>query len=837
MSWPLAWRLARRDLRSGLRGFGIFLTCIALGVAAIAAVGQVRAAIGAGLASQGAIILGGDAQMEFTYRRADPDERAFMAEVAERVSEVIEFRSMIGAGEARALTQVTAVDELYPLFGAVELDPPIPLDEALGAGENGLPGAVIDPVLLERLGVAVGDTVRLGERDFRVTAALLRQPDSAAAGFGLGPPMLVRSADLEGSGLLMAGSLFDSEYRLDLPSGADLAALQAQAETTFTDKGLRWRDTRNAAPGTERFVERIGSFLVLVGLAGLAVGGVGVSSAVRAWLEGKVPVIATLKTLGAESGLVFRIYLIQLGLLAGVGVLAGLALGAVGILLAAPLISAAMPFPTAFGLYARPMAEAAFYGLLTALIFAMWPLAQTERVRAAALYRGAGRSVLPRAGRVVLVGVLALLLIGGAVLLSGAWQLALGTLGGVTATLGLLVAVAIGLRHLARRLARRLRGRMRLRAALGAIGAERGETVSVILSLGLGLSVLATVGQIDTNLRSAIDRDLPDRAPAYFLVDIQPDQIEPFRALTDADAEISRVDTAPMLRGVITQINGRPAKEIGGDHWVVRGDRGITYADALPKGTTITEGTWWPDGYSGEPQVSFSATEAEELGLKLGDSLTINVLGRDITARITSFRAVDFATGGMGFVLTLNAAALSGAPHTHIATVYTPPESEARFLRTLSDNWPNITAIRVRDVIDRVTEALDAIATATVWSAGAVLLTGFVVLIGAAAAGEPARIYESAVLKVLGATRRQILGGFLLRQALMGAAAGLVAIAVGAIAGWVVMVWVMEASYAFEPLSALSVVLAGIVASLVASVVFILRPLAARPARVLRPQD
>ena len=836
MSWRLAARLARRELRGGIHGFRIFLACLALGVAAIAAVGQVRSAIQGGLADQGAVLLGGDAQAQFTYRFADEAERAFMDEIATRVSEVVEFRSMLVAGEERGLTQVQAVDDLYPLEGVVELEPPQPLAQALAAKE-GRPGVVVDRVLLDRMGVAPGDVVRLGTQEFHIGAVLLRQPDSTGGGFGLGPPTIVYTRDLAQSGLIVPGSLFETEYRLDLPPGTDLDALEARAETTFEGKGMRWRDSRRAAPGVDRFVDRMGDFLVLVGLAGLAVGGVGVSSAVRAWLERKVPVMATLKVLGAESGLIFRLYFLQIGVLALLGVAMGLALGALVPLVVGPLLAGSLPIPVAFRVYPAPMLEAAFYGLTSAALFALWPLARVERLRAAALYHGAGGFAWPRPSRLAMLAGLAALLVGGAVALSGNTMLALGTVGGVAGALGLLALAAIGLRRLARLAARRMRGRVTLRAALGAVAAERGETVSVVLSLGLGLSVLAAIGQIDSNLRSAIDRDLPTRAPAYFFVDIQPDQIAPFLDKVQSDPAIARVDSAPMLRGVLAQINGRPAAEIAGDHWVVRGDRGISYADALPAGTEVVAGTWWPEGYQGEPQVSFSAEEAEEIGLKLGDMLTVNVLGRDITARITSLREVDFATGGMGFVMVLNAAALQGAPHSHIATIYADEADEARILRDLAGTWPNITAIRVRDAIARATEALDTIATATAWAAAAVLATGFVVLIGAAAAGEPARVYEAAVLKVLGASRARILAGFLLRAGLMGAAAGVVAIIVGITSGWAVMVLVMEADYHFEPISALLIVTGGIVATLVAQALFLLRPLAVRPARVLRQQD
>ena len=382
----LAFTIARRELRGGLRGFRIFLACLALGVAAIAAVGTLRSAIQSGLQDQGAILLGGDAQMEFTYRFADDAERAYMATIATGISEVVDFRSMVVIPDEAALTQIKAVDANYPLTGIVTLEPAIPLAQALASTD--LPGAVMDPVLIDRLSLTIGDTFTLGTQTFRLTAALLREPDSAAAGFTLGPRTIVRTDALQGSGLIAPGSLYETQYRLLLNPGAALETIERAAKAAFRDKGMRWSDSRRAAPGIERFVTNIGSFLVLVGLAGLAVGGVGVSSAVRAYLEGKIPTIATLKTLGAEGGLIFRVYLTQIAILAVLGTLIGLILGAGVPLLLAPIIEAQLPFPANITLAAKPLAEAAFYGLTTALLFTLWPLARTESVRAAALYRG-----------------------------------------------------------------------------------------------------------------------------------------------------------------------------------------------------------------------------------------------------------------------------------------------------------------------------------------------------------------------------------------------------------------------------------------------------------------
>lgn len=843
MSLALAARLARRDLRGGLRGFWVLLTCLALGVAAIAAVGSVRAAIQAGLTSQGAVLLGGDAEVQLTYRFASPEELDWLEDRSVTLSEIVDFRSMavVGQGDAseRALTQVKGVDAAWPLLGQAVLDPPMPLAQALGRTPQGLPGGVMAPLLADRLGLSPGDVFRLGTQDFMLTARLVSEPDAGAASFGFGPRTLVLREALADSELLGAGTLYDSNYRLALPPGTDLDALRADWRAAFPDSGARWRDSRRGAPGIDSFVDRIGAFLVLVGLTGLAVGGVGVSAAVRAHLARKTETIAVLKTFGASGQTIFQVYLLQIGAVTAIGVAAGLILGAAVPLALAPLLTARLPVPAEFGLYPGPLVQAAVYGLLTAFVFALWPLARTRRVRAATLFRDADASGGGWPERRYLAMIVAALvaLVGLAALFSGLWGLTLGMAGGVLAAFAVLAGAAALVRRAAGAGARLARRRPPLRLALAAIGGPRSEALSVILSLGLGLTVLAAVGQVSSNLRQAIATELPERAPSYFFLDIQPDQLDPFLARLRDDPLVGEVQTAPMLRGIITQLNGRPAREVAGDHWVLRGDRGVTYAATPPPGTQITRGAWWPEDYAGPPLVSLSDEIATEIGLDLGDTVTVNILGRDITATIANLRIVDFSDAGIGFVMALNPGALAGAPHTHIATVHADPAAEAPILRDLGNRFPNITAIPVAEAIDRASDALAGIAAAVAWAAGATLVTGFVVLIGAAAAGERARIHEAAILKTLGASRALILRSFALRQALMGAAAGLVALLGGGIAGWAVSRFVMEVPYRFDPLSALPIVAGGIVATVAAGLVFAWRPLAARPARVLRAQD
>ena len=835
-----ALRIARREMRGGLRSFRIFLLCLILGVAAIAAVGSIRMAVTNGLVAEGAQILGGDAEMEFTYRFASDAERAWMEEHATKISEIVDFRSMAVVerdGETeRALVQVKAVDDVHPIYGEVQLDPPMPLSEALAGA-----GLVAEEVLVDRLALTVGDEIRLGNAVLELRAVLVREPDTAVGGFGFGPTVLVRTAALDGSGLIQPGSLFETNYRLAFAQDADLEALEQDARSRFEQTGLRWRDKRNGSPGTARFVERMGSFLVIVGLAGLAVGGIGVSAAVRAYLDSKTDTIATLKTLGATGGTIFAAYFLQIGILAVLGVAIGVVLGGGLPVLLGPTLTANLPVPARFQLYPGPMAEAALYGILTAAIFTLWPLARARDIRAAELFRDLTEPARrwPALPYIAVTLLLTGILIGSAAWASGIPTLALWSAFGIIAALVVLFFAAALIRAVAARLSRSamMRGRSALRLAFGAVGGPGGEASAVVLSLGLGLTVLATIGQIDANLRGAIAGELPKIAPAYFVVDIQNDQRDSFVATAEETGQVESIETAPMLRGIISGINGKPAREVAGEHWVLRGDRGVTYGDEPPQGATITEGAWWEPGHAGKPLVSFAEEEGRELGLAIGDIITVNILGRDIDAEIANFRVVDFSNMGINFIMILNEAALAGAPHSHIATLYAPQEAEAPLLRAIADRFPNITAIRTRDAIERAADTVRSMAAATSWIAAATLLTGFMVLIGAAAAGERARVFEAAVLKTLGAARSTILRSFALRAAILGMAAGLVAIAAAAIAGWAVMTFVMDTAYRFEPVSAFLIVLGGAIVNVLAGLAYAIRPLAARPAQVLRTRD
>lgn len=836
----LAWSVALRELRGGFRGFKIFLLCLALGVAAIFSVGTVRSSIENGLETQGSVLLGGDAQLELSYRFATEEEKVWISENAISSTEIIKMRSMIQIGEEISLIEVKGVGNEYPLLGEIELTYGS-LKEAFSE-KNGTDGIVIEKTLAERFGIDRNDTVSIAGKSFHIGDILVREPDAATGGFSFAPKILVLNSAIEKAGLLGPGVLFETQYKMTFPVNADLDSLRSSLLETFPDSGIDWDDRRRAAPGVERFVDSMADFLILVGIAGLAVGGVGVQSAVRAHLERKTETIATLKTLGASSRIVFQTYFIQITLLSLTGILLGLAIGISVLTIFSDLIESSIPFDIEVGIYLLPILESSFYGILIAYLFSLWPLGVSSAVRPAAIYRGGDSSSLDFhkksqiASHILLVIVTLLLSV---IFFTKNGIITLGAFAGIAGILLALAGISLILKKLIRMTIQStfIRRSPISRLALSSMSGLRSETTSVVMSLGLGLTVLAAIGQIDSNLRQVISNELPDKAPSYFFIDIQPDQIDGFINMVSEFEGVSRYETAPMLRGVLSKINGIDAREYAGDHWVVRGDRGLTYADEPSENTKIVSGNWWPKDYEGPAQVSFAREEAEEIGVDIGDELVINVLGRDIEAKITSLREVDFSSAGMGFVMTLNSSALKGAPHTHIATVYADEESETRLLKSLIREYPNVTAIRVKDAIDRAVEALTSLANAIAWATSATLVTGFVVLIGSASAGERSRIYESAIVKTLGMTRSQIMASFALRSFLMGASAGLIAIIAGGLSGWSVMTFIMESDYTFEPVSAAAIVFGGAFATLLANLLFSFRPLSSKPSSVLRAKD
>ena len=840
----LPLRFAIRELRGGLHGFYVFIACIALGSMAIASVGSLAASLANGLAREGRVILGGDLAFTLIQREAAPAERQFL-QARGRISSAATMRAMArtNAGQA-TLVEMKAVDDAYPLFGEALLDPPGPLANAL-AQRDGVFGAVADPTLMARLELKSGARIAVGNANIEIRATLTSEPDKLAGGIGFGPRLLVNQDALRATGLLQPGSLVRWHYRLRLPNNdaSDAAAklVSAQARTQLPEAGWDIRSRSNASPQLERNVERFTQFLTIVGLTALLVGGVGVGNGVKSHLDRRRETIATMKALGASGRRIFTIYLTQVLLLALLGGAIGVTIGAILPFVISWTFGAIIPLPIVPAVHPAELFLALIYGMLTALVFALWPLGRAHDVPVAELFRDMV-ALQPRRPRkryiaftAAAVGVLAAL----AVLLAYDRRVAViyvATAAGVF----LLLRVVASLLMLAARRAPRISA-TGLRMAIANIHRPSALTPTIVLSLGLGITLLVTVIEIDGNLSRQFSNELPAKAPSFYFLDIPADQAEPFGNFVRAQAPAAKLEEVPMLRGRIISAGGTPAENIRPKDeaaWVLQSDRGLTYSNQIPVGSHLVEGQWWAPDYNGPPLVSFEKRIADGLGLKLGEPVTVNVLGRNITATIANMRAVDWETLGINFVMVFSPNSLRGAPHTHLATLTYPGggsvTQEAAVIRAVAENFPMVTTVRVKDALEAVGSIISNLVLAIRGASAITLIAAALVLGGALAAGHRFRVYDAVILKTLGATRLRLLTAYCIEYLLIGGATTFFGVIAGSLASWLIVAQLMHLPFTWLPWPTLAAALGAVVVTVALGLAGTYTALGQKPASVLR---
>ncbi len=804
---PLVFTLAMRELRNGLRGFYVFIACVALGVAAITAVGALADAMRASFEAQGEVLLGGDVALARPHKAAEGAERAWLAKQG-ALSEVATLRAMGRRpdGSDQALIELRGVDSAYPLVGAVGLSEGLSITEAV----RRQPGAVVDPILLERLSLKVGDRLSIGNIEVPIRATIESEPDKVTERFNVGPRVLVSLDTLNRSGLIAPGSLVRWRYALKLAdnagsSNAGLAAFREAARKALPEGGFSYRDRRDPAPQVSRTLDRLRQFLTLVGLTALLVGGVGIANAVATYIDRRRKVIATFRSLGATTRTIFGVHLLQVLLFSAIGIVIGIG---VGLLVPAALTSSlgsALPIKADLTVTARSLATAAAYGVLVVLLFTLWPLGRSGQVRAGVLFRDevAPERRLPGAGVLAGTAVAALALAALAILTSEAPHLALYYCLALIGVFAAFWGLGSGVTWLARRVPRP--GRPELALAVRNLGAPGGLTRAIVLSLGAGLSLLVSVALVDHSIVSDLTGRLPEQTPSYFVLDLKRNESEAFQALVHERFPAAKVQQAPMLRGRMVKLGEVPVEKVKAPPeaaWVLTGDRGLTYSATVPEGTQVTEGSWWPADYNGEPLVSFDTEIAKGLRLKVGDTVTVNVLGRNVTARVANLREVKWESLSLNFVMVFSPNTLAGAPHNLLTTITLPKDAalsaEAQLARDIGKAFPSTTAIRVKDAIAAFNVIFQRIMVAVRAAGSVTLIAGALVLAGALATAQRRRIKQAVILKTLGATRRRILASHMLEYAILALATSAIALVAGTIAAWITTASVMDFSFTFS---------------------------------------
>ncbi len=834
----LGLKFALRELRGGVRGFRIFLACLALGVAAIAAASSTAEAFRQGLASQAREILGGDLAISIEQRGFGAAERAAFARSG-RVVYAAGARAMAQAGAGdRRLVEIRGVSPGYPLAGTISLQGASDLAQALRPAADGTPGAAAEPALIDRLHLKLGDRNMIGNAPFIIRAALLAEPDRIGRGFALGPRVLTSLAALKATGLIDANALHGETARIALPSGVDPARALTRLKAALPGDDLEIRDRGDAAPGARKLIDQLDYFLGFIGLASLLAGGLGVFGAVQAYLETRKSSIAVLKALGADGALIRDTYLIQIAALALLGVGLGLVVGAAAPLILGQIAREQLPIPALFAVYPWPLAKAALFGLLSAAAFSLEPLARARATPPASLFR---RDIPARAGfsvEAVGAGLAALGLAALTVATAPTPIMAGIMIAGVLVALGLLW----GLGRLAVWVAGLVRGGARgsLRLGLANLAGPRSAARTATPAIGLGVALLSAVVLIQSSLLGQVQSVAPKTAPAMVFTEIPGDRTAAF------DAAVGRVlgpltperyQRFPLVTGRITALKGHPLdrKRIRQDQrWAYDNDISLSVIGPEPKDAGVLQGAWWPADYAGPPEAAIERKVAEAGGLKVGDTLTLSVLGRDLTVRVAAVRKVDWGGFGPDFVIVLDPAALTGAPMRSVAIAKTDKARERILTRDLGQDFPMVNVISVREQLEAAADLFDRLALAVRGAAAVAALAGLLVLAGSIAAGAAARAREAAVLKVLGAARGQILAAYAVEYGAVGLVAGLAGVALGAAAAWPVVVGVFQTAWSVDWSGIASLIGGAALLTGAGGLIAALAALSRRPAPVLR---
>ncbi|HYD26022.1 MAG TPA: FtsX-like permease family protein [Croceibacterium sp.] len=838
LSWPAAWRIARRDLHRRFRGLRLLLVCLFLGVGALAAIGTLAGAIRGELDAQGRAILGGDLEVEVWQRPLNEAESAFLERYG-TLSRGLRMQAMASTARAATPVELKAVDERWPMYGTLTLA------DGREAGAPPAGQAWLAAGAAERLGIGPGDRLRIGTVDLTVGGIIDDEPDRLSEGFQLGQTVIVPLALPEQAGLTAPGAMYQSKTRVRFAAGDDPEQVEQALGARFPDVAFDTRTRERASPGAERFVARMGEFLTLVGLAALVIAGIGIGGGVASYLEARRASIATLKILGATSRDIARIYALQVGAAALAGALAGLAAGVLVTPLLAQALGELLPVRTGLVLDPAALLRAGLFGLLVALVFAAPPLVRARhypamalmRSRVAPLARGPrwsrGRgAVWPVAAG--LAGIAALALIG-----SPQPLLTALFLGGAAVLLVLLWGLGKAIRAAAARWPRP--ANPIARAALANLHRPGASTGALVTALGFGLAAFVLLAAVQTSLTANIVRSVPAIAPDFFVVDIPKARVAEFRALAAARAPGATVEAVPTLRGTILAYGPADAPVYATQEqrpdgaWQLRGERGLTYADRLPDGNVLTEGEWWPAHYAGEPLVSVDAEMARAANLKLGDIVTVGVLGVERTARIANFRRLDWESMGLNFVLVFTPNTLADAPHNFAATITLPQGRSADGLvPALARAFPSSSVIEVGPLLTQARAILDQVSLAILAAASVAVLAGIAVLLGAIAAARAARLYDTVILRVLGASTRQLLALQIVEFGLLAAVLALVALGLGGGLAWLVIVRLFEFDWLPDWPRVLAVLGAGIALVLAFALGASLPLLRARPSRALR---
>lgn len=847
MSLAFYFRSLLRESRGSRGRLVFFIACLAVGVSAVVAVAGLSASLDEGIRLEARQLLAADLSIEGNRPIPPEVESAVDALPGARRTRIRETVT-VAAAPAREgrpgpsqLVELKVVEGEYPFYGNLETRPARPLSELLRPGTT-----VVASELLSRLGLAVGDTLQLGGEPFRIAGVVLSEPDRISISLTLGPRVFLSGEGFARTPLAGRGSRIG--HRLLVKLGSSGPAVEDAAEQLKnalpTPEFFRVETYKEAQPALRRNIARVERYLGLVALLSLFIGGIGVAQSVRAWLAGRLDAIAILKCLGLRPREVFPLYLGQTVLLGLAGSLAGIAAGA-AVQLALPSL-----FPDLIPAeLIRPWQPAALLrglglGVGVAVLFSLPPLAAVLRVPPSRVLR---RDAEPLPRHRWVGGATA------AALILGVWGMAsaqsesflLGAqfTGGVALVTAALAGAAWLVSRAVRRLPRDFARSLSLRHGLAALARPGAAAGGAVVALGLGVLVVLAMSLVERRLSAQLAADIPEDAPSAFLVDIQPRQWAGVREILDRTGA-QEVRSVPVVMGRLTAIDGVGVEELarnsrrsgreGGRRWALSREQRLTYLEELPEDNKVVAGALWSDPQRAE--VSVEQEYADDIGVRLGSTVSFDIQGIPIDVTVTSIRTVDWQSFGINFFMVVEPGVLEQAPQQRLATARLPRGGEQRIQDLIAASYPNITLLRIREILEKILKVMGRIGLGIRFLGGFTVIAGIAILAGAVSAGSARRGREVALLKTLGVTRRGVAATFAVEYALIGLVAGTIGAVGGTFLAWGVLTRGFEIPWELDPLSIAAAIVASVILTVIAGLAASLRALERRPIEVLRSE-
>lgn len=803
----LALKYAKRDLRAGLKGFYIFITCIFLSVAIISAVQSLSLGMKESLRNDGRYILGGDLSLKTLYKAATREQMDYLRRNFGPTTVTIETRSMARNMDSSqsSLVELKGVDPFYPLYGAIHvkdengktniyesdvqnmLVPP-------RANQNKW-GALVEKELLSRLNVEIGDWIQIGKQKFRIKGVLENEPDRIAGrAFTIAPRVMISNYVFHQTGLTATGSQVEYNHKIMMPkikTIADIKNAQKQIEGKYPNANWKGKSFLNAAPRAERTINRMTLFLTFTGLTTLIIAAIGIANAVRAFLDDKMADIATLKCLGATRKTVLKIYLLEMLVLATLGVLLGLGFGILTSKIAAHFLTARLAISNTAGIYPFALLVSAALGYLITIAASLWPIGKAIKTSPANLFRDLISPITgkPSFNIIITILITVQLIALTTFTLTNDNRFMAGFLVGTVGVFVLFYLCSILIKWSIKKM--HISSNPELRLSLTNLYRPGNITTSIILSIGLGLTVLIAVALVQNNFVRLLTDDIAEDAPSFFFLDIQSNQMDKFKEVIAKYKSARDLKITPSYRGRIVSVNGVPAEEALVDKrekWIIGSDRGFTYTAELPTNSKIIEGEWWDNNYKGEPIVSIATNVKRAFNIGVGDKLTVKIMGVDTTATVANVREISWGSFTMNFATTFAPGAIDNIPSSNIATVIVDKEEIEPLQNELARTLPNVTSVKVGDALALAKTILTSVTQAISISALVTLAAGVLVLSGGIAAARKRHLYEAIVFKVLGATRKKIIKTFVLEYALL----GIITVILSAVLGTITSYWVQS---------------------------------------------